>query len=178
MASPRGQSTIGRGQHRGDTGQGRQTRHGFQFPPIVFDFEKKFESSMRQLKDFGNMSVNHHQFRDFRRSPYRYRCRYSLETSAEVLREKTGNISNDKIRRQKRQKTLEVIGHSSAAMVIEEGRCRPCHETQLAGSVDICLMVAACCCGQAWVWTPQYISPHSTVYRHQPLPDTISQPLS
>ena len=63
-------------------------------------------------------------------------------------------------------------------IVIKEGLCRPCHETQLAGSSDICLMVAACCCGQAWVWTPQYISPHSTVYRHQPLPDTISQPLS
>ena len=33
------------------------------------------------------------------------------------------------------------MGHSTAAMVIEDGLCRPCHETQLAGSADICLMV-------------------------------------
>ena len=66
-----------------------------------------------------------------------------------------------------------TVGHSTAAIVIEEGLCRPCHETQLAGSADICLMVAACCCGQAWVWTPQYISPHSTVYSHQPSPCQI-----
>ena len=40
-----------------------------------------------------------------------------------------------------RRGKIHTRGHCIAAMVIEEGLCCPCHETQLAGSSDICLMV-------------------------------------
>ena len=94
-------------------------------------------------------------------------CAASISSEVGATRAKSGDKRGKKHTR----------GHSTAAMVIEEGLCRPCHETQLAGSSDICLMVvppaAAVKLGSGHLNTSHY-----TVYRHQPLPDTISQPLS
>ena len=153
MMSPRGQSTIGRGQHRGDSGQGRQTLLGSQhresYPALCADITHRASSHWADTVFF------------------------AASLSSEVGVTMTKSVDK---RGKKHTRHLRTFHRRHG---YRGGPLPPLPRDTIGRQLwHLPNGGAACCCGQAWVWTPQYISTHCTVYRHQPLPDTISQPLS
>ena len=71
----------------------------------------------------------------------------NLETSVglrigivvDILSKPKHKFSERKLETYPMTKSGDKIGKKH--IVIKDGLCRPCHETQLAGSADICLMV-------------------------------------